>query len=79
MNTAYYLYLIAFLIFIRIFKVNSSRGIDLCLQRSYHITSLDVLYLSKSSEIHPKPFLQYISRVLDCLPELQRLVVLKQL
>ncbi|KAG8183764.1 hypothetical protein JTE90_002402 [Oedothorax gibbosus] len=64
---------------LKVFKVNSSRGIDLCLQRSYHITSLDVLYLSKSSEIHPKPFLQYISRVLDCLPQLQRPKVLEKL
>ncbi|XP_054720701.1 BLOC-2 complex member HPS5-like [Uloborus diversus] len=62
-----------------VFKVNSARGIDLCLQRSYHITPLDVLYLSKSCYAHPKPFLEYISKVLDCLPEKQRPKVLDKL
>ncbi|GFS95742.1 hermansky-Pudlak syndrome 5 protein [Nephila pilipes] len=64
---------------LKIFKGNSSRGVDLCLQRSYHITALDVLYLSKSCDSHPRPFLEYVSRVLNCLPELQRSKVLDKL
>ncbi|GBL75740.1 Hermansky-Pudlak syndrome 5 protein [Araneus ventricosus] len=64
---------------LKIFKINSTRGVDLCLQRSYHITALDVLYLSKSCDSHPKPFLEYISRILNCLLELQRPKVLDKL
>ncbi|XP_035229892.1 Hermansky-Pudlak syndrome 5 protein-like isoform X2 [Stegodyphus dumicola] len=63
----------------KIFKASAARAIELCLQRSYHITSLDVLYLSKSCDTHPKPFLEYISRVVDCLPETQRSKVLDKL
>lgn len=64
-----------FKLYFRIFRINSERAIELCLQRSYHITPLDVLYLSKSSDSHPKPFLEYITRVVDCLPEVQRFAV----
>lgn len=63
-----------FKLYFRIFRMNSERAIELCLQRSYHITPLDVLYLSKSSDSHPKPFLEYITRVVDCLPAVQRFV-----
>ncbi|XP_042898471.1 serine-rich adhesin for platelets isoform X2 [Parasteatoda tepidariorum] len=64
---------------LKIFKVNSTRAVELCLQRSYHITPLDVLYLSKSSGNHPKPFFEYISRILDCLPAVQRPKILEKL